>query len=94
MLLTLSNGLIGAVCGLWLRVYVLVPLVIAAFLEVAITEHSRSWWSASRVAIALLVAIEAGYLAGASAVAVWSTSSRRGVSRTFVMYRHKRMSSH
>lgn len=94
MLLTLFNGLIGAVCGMWLRIYVLIPLIIVAFFEVAIARHSETWSSASLLAITLLVAIEVGYLAGASAVAVWSTSSRRGVSRTFVMYRHKRMSSH
>src|ERR1700728_3020308 len=65
MLLTLFNGLVGAVCGMWLRVYVLVPLIIVPFFEVAINRHSESWSSASWLAIALLVAIEAGYLAGA-----------------------------
>lgn len=94
MLLTLCNGLIGAVCGMWLRVHVLVPLIIVAFVEVAIINHAGTWSSALWLAIALIVAIEVGYLAGASAAAVWLASSRRGVSRDFVAYRHKNMSSH
>lgn len=94
MLLTLFNGLIGAVCGTCLRVYVLVPLTIVAFVEVAIVSHTETWSFAVWLAIALIMAIEVGYLAGASAVALWSASIRGGVSRDFASYRHKSLSSH
>jgi hypothetical protein len=94
MLLTLCNGLIGAVCGMWLKVHVLAPLIIGAFVEVAIINHAKTWSSVFWLAIALIAAIEVGYLTGASVAALWSASSRRGVSRDFVAYRHKSMSSH
>lgn len=94
MLLTLCNGLIGSVCGTWLRVYVLVPLIIIALVEVALIDHAGTLWSEFWLPIALIMAIEVGYLAGASAVALWSRSSRTSVARDFLTYRHKNLSSH
>ena len=65
MVLALFNGLLGALCGVWFRVQILVPLIAFAFIEVAIVNHTVTWSSAFWLVIAI-VAIEVGYLAGSS----------------------------
>lgn len=79
MLLTLFNGLIGAVCGIWFRVQVLLPLIVVALVEVPIASNTGTWSSTIWLAIALVVSIEVGYLAGASAAALWSASNSKKI---------------
>ena len=77
MLLTLVNGLIGAICGMSFRVHVLVPLIVFAFVEVAFVNHTGIWSSAFWLALMLIAAIEIGYLAGSATVVLCPSSSRR-----------------
>jgi hypothetical protein len=70
MLLTLVNGLLGAICGLSFKVQVLAPLIVVTFIEVAILKHAGSWPSIFLFAVMLIVATEMGYLAGSSADAL------------------------
>jgi hypothetical protein len=69
MLLTLVNGLLGAVCGLIFRVQILVPLIAFACVESLLLKQAVFWY-----AMLLIVAIEVGYLVGAAAVALWLPS--------------------
>ena len=75
MLLTLVNGLLGAICGLFFRVQILVPLIAFACVEVLVLKQSVFWH-----AILLIAAIEIGYLAGAAAVTLWLSSGGRKMS--------------
>jgi len=83
MLLTLVNGLLGAICGTWFRVQILFPLIALACAEVVFLKHTGTWWSTFGYAMMLIVAVEIGYLAGAWAVALWLSSSRRTMSDEF-----------
>ncbi|MGC2079428.1 MAG: hypothetical protein WA728_26090 [Xanthobacteraceae bacterium] len=74
MLLTLVNGLFGALCGMSFKVQVLAPLIAVAFVETAILKHAGTWPSVFWLAVMLIVATEMGYLAGSSADALWSPS--------------------
>jgi hypothetical protein len=69
MLLTLVNGLLGAICGLLFRVQILVALIAFACVEALILKQAIFWQ-----AILLIAAIEIGYLAGATTVALWVSS--------------------
>ena len=66
--IALLNSLLGAFCGLWFRVLVLIPLVVIAFVEAAFVKESGMRLSPFRAAIALIVLLESGYLIGASIV--------------------------
>jgi hypothetical protein len=65
MLLTLVNGLLGAICGLLFRVQILVAMIAFACVEALVLRQAIFWH-----AILLIAAIEIGYLAGAAAVAL------------------------
>jgi hypothetical protein len=91
MLLTLVNGLLGTICGMWFRVQVLVPLIAFACVEIAVVKHAATWWSVFWYAIMLIVAIEIGYLAGASAVALWLSSGRTTRAADFADHQHDRL---
>ena len=75
MVITLFNGLLGALCGVWFRVQILIPLIAFAFVEVAIVNRTIAWSSAFWLVI-MIVAIEVGYLAGSSSVALPLSSNR------------------
>ena len=83
MLLTLVNGLLGAVCGVWFRVQILVPLVAFACVEQTIVQHTGASWSVFWYAPILIGAIEIGYLAGASGAALWLLSGRETMPHDF-----------
>ena len=76
MLLTLANGLLGAVCGMCFRVQILVPLIAFSCVEEAVVRHTGTWWSEFWFAMTLIVAVEIGYLAGGSVVALRLSSGR------------------
>ena len=89
-MLLFLNGLLGAICGMWFRVQILFPLIAFAGVEVAILKHTGTWWSVFWHAVMLVVAIEIGYLAGASAVALWLSSDRRAIRGDLAGYQHNR----
>ena len=76
----LLNGLLGAICGVRFRFYVLIPLIGMAFVEVAFLKQSRMGsvvWSA----IVLITMLEMDYLIGSPVGTLWRHSSRERVSR-------------
>jgi hypothetical protein len=81
--ISLLNGLIGTICGLRYRFYILVPLIAIATIEVTILRHggvrSLRFWSA----LELIVALEIGYLIGSVAAAYRSYPSRQGTVMDF-----------
>jgi hypothetical protein len=91
MWLTLFNGLLGAICGIWFRVPILVPLIAFAFVEVAVLKHTETWLSVFWIAIILIVAIEIGYMVGSSVATLWVSSGRRWIPGEIGSYRHKRL---
>ena len=91
MLLTLVNGLLGAICGMWFRVKILIPLIAFACVEVALLKHTGAWWSVLWYAVTLIVAVEIGYLAGSSVAVLWLSSGRRITAGDFAGYQHDRM---
>ena len=93
MLLTLFNGLLGAICGIWFRIPILAPLIAFAFVEVAVLKHTATWPSIFWIAIMLIVAIEIGYLVGSSVAALWLSSGRRWMPGEIGSYRHDRLRS-
>jgi hypothetical protein len=86
MLLTLVNGLIGAVCGLIFRVQILVPLIAFACVESLVLKQAVFWY-----AMLLIAAIEIGYLAGAAAVTLWLSSGARKMSDELRAASHNRL---
>jgi len=83
MLPTLVNGLLGAICGTWFRVQVLVPLVALACVEAVFLKHTATGWSVIAYAMMLIAGVEIGYLAGASAVALWLSFGRKTIPDDF-----------
>jgi hypothetical protein len=75
--IALLNGLLGASCGLWFRVKILIPLIAIAFVEAAILKQTGMWSSVILSTIALISSLEIGYLIG-SALASLRQTSRRG----------------
>lgn len=77
------NGVIGTICGIRFRFYILVPLMAIAIIEVAVLRHggvrSLRFWSA----LELIVALEIGYLIGSVAAAYRSYPSRQGTVMDF-----------
>lgn len=89
----LFNGLLGAICGVWFRFHVLIPLIAMAFVEVAILKQTgigSVLWSA----IALITSLEMGYLIGSSLGTLWRYSGRERILRDFTRADHGRLSHH
>jgi hypothetical protein len=86
MLLTLVNGLLGAICGLLFRVQILVALIAFACVEALFLKQAIFWH-----AILLIAAIEIGYLAGAAAVALWVSSGVKKLSGDLPTATHNRL---
>ena len=91
MLLTLVNCLLGAICGAWFRVQVLIPLIAFACVEETILEHTDSWVVAPWHAAVLLGAIETGYLAGSSGVVLWHMSGHGTKPDDLASYGHDQL---
>ena len=89
--IALLNGLLGASCGLWVRVKILAPLIAIAFVQVAILKQTGMGSSVALSAIALLSSIEIGYLIGSALASLWQ-SSRRGKVLHDLMTHHGRLS--
>jgi len=90
--IALLNGLLGASCGLWFRVKILVPLIAFAFVEVAILQQTGMRSSVILSAIALISSIEIGYLIGSALASLRQSSSRRGkVLRDLMTHEHGRL---
>ena len=62
----LLNGLLGAICGLWFRVQIFIPLVAVACVEVAVLRQTGVWTSVIWSAVALIISMEVGYLIGSA----------------------------
>jgi hypothetical protein len=90
-MLLLLNGLLGAICGIWFRVQILLPLIAFAGVEVWVVKHTGTWWSIFWHAVMLVVAIEIGYLAGASVVALRLSSDRRAISSDLAGFQHNKL---
>jgi hypothetical protein len=86
MSLTLINGLLGAICGMWFKVQVLAPLIVVTFCEVTILKHAATWPSVFWLAIMLIVATEIGYLAGSSVDILWLSPDRGRIPPDFDSY--------
>ena len=86
MLLTLVNGLLGAICGLLFRVQILVPLIAFACVELLVLKQAGFWY-----AMLLIAAIEIGYLAGAAAVTLSLSSGGRKMSGDLPAASHNRL---
>jgi hypothetical protein len=97
LLAIVLNGMVGAICGLWLRVQVLVPLLAAAFVEVGIFARHATWSWALVLAVGLVCTVEIGYLAGAFLGAYWLAASKRNAERAqrgLAGYRHGKLFHH
>jgi hypothetical protein len=89
--IALLNGLLGASCGLWFRVKILVPLIAIAFVEVAILKQTGIWSSVILSAIALISSIEIGYLIGSALATLWQSSRRGKVLRDLMTFENGRL---
>jgi len=80
-LMVVLNGLLGALCGLWFRVKILIPLIALAIVEVAVFKSAGTWSSMFWLALALIVTVEMSYLIGSALAAVSLSTDRREVFR-------------
>jgi uncharacterized membrane protein len=92
--IALLNGLLGATCGLWFKVQILIPLIAIAFVEVAIVKQTEMWPSAIWSAIVMICSIEMGYLIGSSVGALWLYSGSGRVLRDITRHGHGGLSPH
>jgi hypothetical protein len=67
------NGFLGALCGLWFRLQILVPLIAAAVIEAVLLKGTGTGCSALWTAIVLICTVEIGYLLGSALVVFWPT---------------------
>lgn len=74
--LVVLNGLLGALCGLWFRVKILIPLTALVIVEVVVFKSVATWSSTVWLTIGLIFTIEMSYLIG-SALAALSVSPIR-----------------
>ena len=96
LLVIVLNGIVGAICGVWFRVQVLIPLLVAAFVEVGIFAHHASWSWTLLLLVGLVCTVEFAYLAGALLAAWWLAVSKRRAQRERELsaYRHGKLSHH
>jgi len=90
--IAILNGLLGASSGLWFRVQILIPLIVIAFVDIAIiaqTEMSPSvvWW-----VIVLISSLEIGYLIGSAVPSFWQSSRSRKSFHDVTPYGHGKLS--
>ena len=90
--IVLLNGLLGAICGVWFRVYILIPLIAMAFVEAAILKQAEMWSSVPWSSLVLITLLEIGYLIGSSLSALWLYSDRE--KREFARPSHGGLSHH
>jgi len=81
LLIALLNILLGAICGLWFRVVIIVPLIAVALGETAFLKRTETWSSAFMCAIALISSLEVGILIGSALQDLWPHSGRGRVHR-------------
>jgi len=91
IVIALLNGLLGASCGLWFRVKILVPLIAIALVEVAILKQTGVRRSVILSAIALISSVEIGYLIGSALASLWQSSRRGKVLHDLMTYNHGRL---
>jgi len=91
-LLVFSHSLLSAICGAWLRVQILIPLIAIAIVEIVILWHggitSSVFWST----IVLVSSLEISYLLGSSAAAFLLYSGGEGGFREIARHGHGRFS--
>lgn len=92
IVLALFNSLLGVVCGLWFRVFILIPLAVTAFIEAALFRQSGMALSPFWSAIVLIVLLEIGYLIGAAVGALWLGAARGRMPRGFTRHGYREMS--
>jgi hypothetical protein len=83
---------VGMLCGLWFSLFVLVPLVSVAIIEVVLlttTWTSAFWWCG-----VLITSLEMGYLMGCALGTMWLHIGGRGFRRDFMAPGHGRLSRH
>jgi hypothetical protein len=93
-LIVVLNGLLGAICGVWFRVKILIPLIAVVFIEMAIFKQTATWPSTFWLTITLIITVEISYLIGAAAGPLWLSRGRRGVIRDFTRHQHSRLTHH
>lgn len=94
LLIIVLNGILGAICGLWCRVQILIFLLAAAFVEVGIFARNADWSSAFLLAVALVCTVQVAYLSGAFLGAYWLAVSQRKAQRDLADCPHGRLSHH
>jgi hypothetical protein len=90
--IALLNGLLGATCGLIFRVRILIPLIAVACVQVAIFKQTGMWASAFWRGVALISAVELGYLIGSSVGTLWQSSRRGRILHELMTYNHGSLS--
>jgi hypothetical protein len=92
LLIALSNGLLGTVCGLWFRIQTIFLLMILAPVEALLSKHTGTWPSAFLSMMAVIFSLEFGYVIGSSAGALWAHYGRRRVLRDFPRHANRGLS--
>jgi hypothetical protein len=91
--IALLNGLLGAICGVWFKVQILIPLIGITVVEAAILKQTGMWSSVFLSWVMLIAFLEMGYLIGSSIGALWLHSGReRDHLRDFAKPQHGRLS--
>jgi hypothetical protein len=92
MAMAVLTGLLGAICGRWFRVGILIPLLAIAIFEVVAFMPIATWLSAIWSTIVLITSLELGYLIGSGLTSLWQSSRRRKVLHDLMTYDHGRLS--
>ena len=88
------NGLLGALCGVWFRVQIFIPLIAVAAVEVAIIKLAGTGWSVLWSAIALICSLEVGYLIGSTVSTLAADRRPRKLSARLHALRNWTLSQH
>ena len=78
IMLAIAGVLVGALLGMYFRVFILVPVVLLAVaitVSVGLAFESGGWWITLEVAVAMIT-LELGYLGGNVATRMWSRSRK------------------
>jgi len=88
------NGLLGALCGVWFKVQIFIPLIAVAALEVVIIKLAGTGWSVLWSAIALIFSLEVGYLIGSAVSTLAGDFRPRKLSALLHALRDRALSQH
>lgn len=92
--IALLNGLLGAACGIWFRIQIVIALIAIAFVEVAALREVGMGSSVLWSAIVSIISLEIGYLIGSSLGTLWLYSGRERILNHFTRHGHSRLWHH